>query len=223
MISLKNINKNYKQGNEDLNVIKNLELAIEEKDFISIIGLSGSGKSTLINILGLLDDSFTGEYYLGNDEISKLGEEDKAKIRNENIGFVFQNFNLIEEYTVLENVKLPFLYSDRQADETYIKELLNKLGIVEKENEYPSNLSGGQKQRVAIARALANKPKFIIADEPTGALDLNTRNEILGLLKKLNDDGVVIVLVTHDLEVASLAGKSYELKDGRLVLRKGEE
>lgn len=179
MLELKNICKSFNQGEFKNSVLKDINLIVKQGDFISIMGPSGSGKSTLINILGLLDSDFRGEYKLNGEIIKSLNEDQHATLRNNDIGFVFQQFHLIDEYTVRENILLSFLYSEKKANLKYIENLVEDLGLVEKLNEYPNNLSGGQKQRVALIRALAHKPKFLIADEPTGALDEESRDEIL--------------------------------------------
>ena len=201
MLELKNICKSFKQG-----------------DFISIMGPSGSGKSTLINILGLLDSDFRGEYKLNGEIIKSLNEDQHATLRNNDIGFVFQQFHLIDEYTVRENILLSFLYSEKKANLKYIESLVEDLGLVEKLNEYPNNLSGGQKQRVALIRALAHKPKFLIADEPTGALDEESRDEILQILQNLNNSGTTIIIVTHDEFVANCSKTRYKMRNGHLTL-----
>lgn len=179
MLELKNICKSFNQGEFKNSVLKDINLIVKQGDFISIMGPSGSGKSTLINILGLLDSEFRGEYKLNGEIIKSLNEDQHATLRNNDIGFVFQQFHLIDEYTVRENILLSFLYSEKKANLKYIESLVEDLGLVDKLNEYPNNLSGGQKQRVALIRALAHKPKFLIADEPTGALDEESRDEIL--------------------------------------------
>ena len=182
------------------------------------MGPSGSGKSTLINILGLLDSEFRGEYKLNGEIIKSLNEDQHATLRNNDIGFVFQQFHLIDEYTVRENILLSFLYSEKKANLKYIENLVEDLGLVEKLNEYPNNLSGGQKQRVALIRALAHKPKFLIADEPTGALDEESRDEILQILQNLNNSGTTIIIVTHDEFVANCSKTRYKMRNGHLTL-----
>lgn len=218
MLELKSINKSYGQGELKSNVLKGINLTISEGDFISIMGPSGSGKSTFINILGLLDSDFEGEYILNGKSIDKLNEIQQAAYRNSDIGFVFQHFHLIDEYTVKENIFLPFLYSEYKPDKQFIESLIEELGIKDKLNEYPSRLSGGQKQRVALIRALAHRPKFLIADEPTGALDEENRNEILQILNSLNNSGTTIIVVTHDEFVASYSKKKYRMRNGYLTL-----
>lgn len=218
MLELKNICKSFNQGEFKNSVLKNINLIVKQGDFISIMGPSGSGKSTLINILGLLDSEFRGEYKLNGEIIKSLNEDQHATLRNNDIGFVFQQFHLIDEYTVRENILLSFLYSEKKANLKYIESLVEDLGLVDKLNEYPNNLSGGQKQRVALIRALAHKPKFLIADEPTGALDEESRDEILQILQNLNNSGTTIIIVTHDEFVANCSKTRYKMKNGHLTL-----
>lgn len=218
MLELKNICKSFNQGEFKNSVLKNINLIVEQGDFISIMGPSGSGKSTLINILGLLDSEFRGEYKLNGEIIKSLNEDQHATLRNNDIGFVFQQFHLIDEYTVRENILLSFLYSEKKANLKYIESLVEDLGLVDKLNEYPNNLSGGQKQRVALIRALAHKPKFLIADEPTGALDEESRDEILQILQNLNNSGTTIIIVTHDEFVANCSKTRYKMRNGHLTL-----
>ena len=218
MLELKNICKSFNQGEFENSVLKNINLIVKQGDFISIMGPSGSGKSTLINILGLLDSEFRGEYKLNGEIIKSLNENQHAALRNNDIGFVFQQFHLIDEYTVRENILLSFLYSEKKANLKYIESLVEDLGLVDKLNEYPNNLSGGQKQRVALIRALAHKPKFLIADEPTGALDEESRDEILQILQNLNNSGTTIIIVTHDEFVANCSKTRYKMRNGHLTL-----
>lgn len=218
MLELKNICKSFNQGEFKNSVLKDINLIVKQGDFISIMGPSGSGKSTLINILGLLDSEFRGEYKLNGEIIKSLNEDQHATLRNNDIGFVFQQFHLIDEYTVRENILLSFLYSEKKANLKYIESLVEDLGLVDKLNEYPNNLSGGQKQRVALIRALAHKPKFLIADEPTGALDEKSRDEILQILQNLNNSGTTIIIVTHDEFVANCSKTRYKMRNGHLTL-----
>ena len=218
MLELKNICKSFNQGEFKNSVLKDINLIVKQGDCISIMGPSGSGKSTLINILGLLDSDFRGEYKLNGEIIKSLNEDQHATLRNNDIGFVFQQFHLIDEYTVRENILLSFLYSEKKANLKYIENLVEDLGLVEKLNEYPNNLSGGQKQRVALIRALAHKPKFLIADEPTGALDEESRDEILQILQNLNNSGTTIIIVTHDEFVANCSKTRYKMRNGHLTL-----
>ena len=210
--------KNLSVGHERNKVAGPFSLEINSGDYLCVIGENGSGKSTLINILGLLDSEFRGEYKLNGEIIKSLNEDQHATLRNNDIGFVFQQFHLIDEYTVRENILLSFLYSEKKANIKYIESLVEDLGLVDKLNEYPNNLSGGQKQRVALIRALAHKPKFLIADEPTGALDEESRDEILQILQNLNNSGTTIIIVTHDEFVANCSKTRYKMRNGHLTL-----
>lgn len=216
VIKLNHITKNYIVGKKTLNILKGISLDVYKGDFVSIVGKSGSGKSTLLNIIGLLDADYSGEYLLEEKAIDKTSDLQQSKLRNQKIGFIFQSFNLIDEYTMLENIYLPFLYSDQKINKEYIQYLIKKLNLEQQINEYACNLSGGQKQRVAIIRALANKPNLIIADEPTGSLDEKNRNLILNILRDIHQEGMTIILVTHDPTVAQLSNKKYVMKDGLL-------
>lgn len=221
LIKLNHITKEYRNGKQSLNVLKGISLDINTGDFVSIVGKSGSGKSTLLNIIGLLDVDFSGEYLFEEKEINRTSDLKLSKFRNQKIGFIFQNFNLIDEYTVLENIYLPSLYSDTKINTEYIQYLIKKLNLEQQVNEYACNLSGGQKQRVAIIRALANKPSLIIADEPTGSLDEKNRNLILNIFRDIHEEGMTIILVTHDPTVAQLTNKKYIMKDGLLYSELG--
>ncbi|MGF2096518.1 ABC transporter ATP-binding protein [Mammaliicoccus lentus] len=221
LIKLNHITKEYRNGKQSLNVLKGISLDINAGDFVSIVGKSGSGKSTLLNIIGLLDVDFSGEYLFEEKEINRTSDLKLSKFRNQKIGFIFQNFNLIDEYTVLENIYLPSLYSETKINTEYIQYLIKKLNLEQQVNEYACNLSGGQKQRVAIIRALANKPSLIIADEPTGSLDEKNRNLILNTFRGIHEEGMTIILVTHDPTVAQLSNKKYIMKDGLLYSELG--
>ena len=221
LIKLNHITKEYRNGKQSLNVLKGISLDINAGDFVSIVGKSGSGKSTLLNIIGLLDVDFSGKYLFEEKEINRTSDLKLSKFRNQKIGFIFQNFNLIGEYTVLENIYLPSLYSDTKINTEYIQYLIKKLNLEQQVNEYACNLSGGQKQRVAIIRALANKPSLIIADEPTGSLDEKNRNLILNIFRDIHEEGMTIILVTHDPTVAQLSNKKYIMKDGLLYSELG--
>lgn len=221
LIKLNHITKEYRNGKQSLNVLKGISLDINAGDFVSIVGKSGSGKSTLLNIIGLLDVDFSGEYLFEEKEINRTSDLKLSKFRNQKIVFIFQNFNLIDEYTVLENIYLPSLYSDTKINTEYIQYLIKKLNLEQQVNEYACNLSGGQKQRVAIIRALANKPSLIIADEPTGSLDEKNRNLILNTFRGIHEEGMTIILVTHDPTVAQLSNKKYIMKDGLLYSELG--
>ena len=219
MLALKNIRKSYQIGNNSLEVLKGINLFIDQGEFVSIMGSSGSGKSTLLNIMGILDDYTQGEYYLGGKLIKNLTQTQAALYRNELIGFVFQSFNLLTFKTAAENVALPLYYKQVPRKERQIKalEYLDRVGLKEWANHLPSELSGGQQQRVAIARALISEPKIILADEPTGALDSQTSYDVMDLFKSFNDEGKTLLLVTHEEDIAAKTKRTIRLKDGLII------
>lgn len=219
MIKLEHIYKYYDTGGTRLNVLNDINFSIDAGEFVAIMGPSGSGKSTLINLLGFIDRTFEGHYYFKGREIGDFKDEELSEIRNQSVGFVFQNFSLIENLTVAENVELPLLYNGAKHNETQkkVKKALARVGLADKLNQLPKQLSGGQQQRIAIARALINQPSFIIADEPTGALDTHTTDEIMQLFKQLNDEGVTIILVTHDPETVVYCDRLLKIRDGQMV------
>lgn len=224
ILELKNINKTYRGKTEDLHILKDLNLKVQEGEFISILGKSGSGKSTLLGIIGLLDNFDSGEIYINNNKIDKFESNKLDRLKNKDLGFVFQFHYLLPEFTALENVMIPCLiedFSNKKIIENKAKTLLKKIGLGERYNHKPSQLSGGEKQRVAIARALINDPKIILADEPTGNLDEETSEEIHSLLKKINqENNQTIIVVTHSKELANITNKQYFVKHGKLVLEK---
>ncbi len=219
MLEIKKLHKSYPIGKDSLHVLKGIDLHIKEGEFVSIMGSSGSGKSTLLNIVGLLDEHDEGEYYLNGQLIKNLNEKKAAVLRNKFLGFVFQSFNLISYKTALENVALPLYYKGMKRKERLkiALEYLEKVGLKDWANHLPNELSGGQKQRVAIARALVTKPKVVLADEPTGALDSTTTDSVMDLLKDINDEGMTVFVITHEEEVAAQTKRVVRLKDGVII------
>lgn len=223
MIKLIDVCKSYQLGDEFVYAVKDVNLLIKEKEFVGIMGTSGSGKSTLMHIIGLLEKPTSGKMLVDGNDVSKLSDDELSKIRNKTIGFVFQSFNLIPRFTVLENVLLPTRYSKEPIKFDAVKraeELLDKFGILARKNFFPNKISGGQQQRVAIARALIMNPKIILADEPTGNLDSRTGDEILAILGNLNKEfGVTVILVTHEHDIAAKTKKQIYVRDGMVVDR----
>jgi len=221
MIKFENVFKDYEIGDEKATVLKNINLTIKDGEFSSIVGPSGCGKSTMMHIMGLLDKPSSGRVFIGDKDVSHLSDDSLSELRNHYVGFIFQQFNLINKLSVLENVILPTKYSKTKIDFDPVKkaeELLKRFGILERKDYRPNKISGGQQQRVAISRALIMDPKLILADEPTGNLDSKSGSEILKLLNELNDDlKVTILIVTHDKEIAAHAKRQIQMKDGEIV------
>ncbi|EIQ81752.1 UNVERIFIED_CONTAM: ABC transporter ATP-binding protein [Streptococcus canis] len=220
LMQLKNIVKSYKNGDQDLKVLKGIDLTVYEGEFLAIMGPSGSGKSTLMNIIGLLDRPTSGDYTLNGTEVEVLNDRKLAKVRNEEIGFVFQQFFLLAKLTALQNVELPLIYAGVSVSKRCerAKKFLEKVELGMRMKHLPSELSGGQKQRVAIARALVNNPSIILADEPTGALDTKTGQQIMELLTELNKEGKTIIMVTHEPEIADFATRKIVIRDGEITV-----
>ena len=219
MLELKSLHKSYKMGSNYLHVLKGINFKVNEGELVAIMGSSGSGKSTLLNILGMLDSADKGSYFLDKIEIKNLDETKAAKYRNEFLGFVFQSFNLINYKNAVENVALPLYYRgiSRKKRQTEALNFLQKVGLSNWSAHLPSELSGGQKQRVAIARALVSNPKVLLADEPTGALDSKTSNEVMSIIQKINNEGKTILVVTHEEEIAKMCKRVVKLKDGLII------
>jgi putative ABC transport system ATP-binding protein len=221
VIQLQDIHKIYHTGEVDVHAVRGVTLNIMDGEFVAVMGASGSGKSTLMNILGCLDRPTKGTYLLDEIDVSQLDRDELAEIRNNKIGFIFQGFNLLSRTTALENVELPMLYgarhlSMRQKDER-ARNALETVGLAARADHHPNQLSGGQQQRVAIARALVNQPALLLADEPTGNLDSQTSIEIMGVFQKLNQDGITIVMVTHELDIARYTKRNVIMRDGQVV------
>ncbi len=219
IIEIKNLHKTYRTDEVETTALNNVSLTIEQGEFVAVMGPSGCGKSTLLNILGLLDSPDSGSYLLNGAEMSHLNERGRADVRKNNIGFVFQSFNLIDELTVSENIALPLVYLKVSAAERKqrVNELMTQMGIAHRAKHFPQQLSGGQQQRVAVARALVARPRLLLADEPTGNLDSTHGNEVMDLLSTLNQSGTSIVMVTHSRHDASYANRIVNLLDGELI------
>lgn len=219
MIKIENLNKVYNTGKVQVEALRDVNLEIEKEEFVAVMGPSGSGKSTLMNILGCLDRPTSGNYILDGINIAGLNDNQLAVIRNKKIGFVFQSFNLLPRTTALKNVELPMMYAGIPAKERRLKaiEVLKKVGLGDRIHHKPNELSGGQKQRVAIARALINNPAILLADEPTGNLDTKSGEEIMDIFQRLNDEGVTIILVTHEADIARHAKRIVLFRDGRII------
>ena len=216
IINVKDIKKSYTVGTQEVNALRGINLSVEKGEFISIMGPSGSGKTTLMNIIGCLDTPSSGEYELNGSLVSKLEDDELARIRNKEIGFVFQSFNLLAKNSVLENVMLPLKYAGFEKSEAVKKsnEVIDKVGLSDRLAHTPAELSGGQQQRVAIARALVNKPSIIFEDEPTGNLDSKTGKEVMTIFKELNASGQTIILITHEESIANQSNRIITIKDG---------
>jgi putative ABC transport system ATP-binding protein len=219
LVETETLVKDYHLGSRRIHALRGVSVCIQPGEFVAVMGPSGSGKSTFMNLLGCLDTPTSGLYRLGGLDVSRLGRDALARVRNEKIGFVFQTFNLLPRTTALENVELPLLYSAALPRDREIRarDKLTAVGLADREHHHPAQLSGGQQQRVAIARALINDPVLILADEPTGALDSRTSVEIMALFQDLNRDGITVVLVTHEADIARYAGRILTFRDGRLT------
>jgi putative ABC transport system ATP-binding protein len=221
VIKLEAVSKTYHTGEVDVHAVRQVSLEIVPGEFVAIMGASGSGKSTMMNILGCLDRPTSGQFWMDGVDISKLDRSELADLRNQKIGFVFQGFNLLSRTSAMENVELPMLYSrpgirNREQRERALK-VLSLVGLKERAGHHPNQLSGGQQQRVAIARALVNQPTLLLADEPTGNLDSFTSIEIMGVFQTLNDQGITVVMVTHELDIARYSKRNVVMRDGRIV------
>jgi putative ABC transport system ATP-binding protein len=218
LIEIKNVSKNYIMGELEVPALKNINLKIQQNEYVAIMGPSGSGKSTLMNILGCLDNPTEGNYLFNKTDVSMLDDDALSTMRNKEIGFVFQNFNLLPKLNALQNVEMPLIYAGIKADERrkHALEALEKVGLTDRIHHKPSELSGGQRQRVAIARALVTNPGILLADEPTGALDSKTGEEIMDLFRKLHTEGNTIILITHEQEIANHANRTIHIRDGEI-------
>ena len=221
VVQLRDIRKTYRSGDLEVHAVRGISLDIQPGEFVAIMGASGSGKSTLMNTLGCLDRPTGGTYYLDGVDVSSLDREARADLRNQKLGFVFQGFNLLARTSALENVELPMLYAPKRAGAAEMKRralaALAIVGLAERSDHFPSQLSGGQQQRVAIARALVNEPRLLLADEPTGNLDSRTSIEVMGVFQRLNEQGITLVMVTHELDVANYCKRILVVRDGLVV------
>lgn len=219
MIKIDNLFKVYRNGSLEVTALRDVSFTVEDKEFVSIMGQSGSGKSTLMNILGCLDTLTKGEYHLDGEDVSKIKGNRLARIRNRKIGFVFQSYNLLPRLNALQNVELPMIYAGTRGKQrrNAALEALDRVGLTDRIHHKPAELSGGQKQRVAIARALVNTPSILLADEPTGNLDSRSGEEIMGIFQRLNREGVTIIMVTHEPDIAEHTNRIVAFKDGRII------
>jgi putative ABC transport system ATP-binding protein len=218
VIDLKNIIRNFQLGPQTVHVLKGIDLTIKKGEYVALMGPSGSGKSTLMNLLGCLDTPTSGSYMIANRDVSKMNDNQLADVRNKEIGFVFQTFNLIPRQTALQNVALPLVYAGEKKEKriSRAKKVLDEVGLSDRITHKPNQLSGGQRQRVAIARALVNSPSIILADEPTGNLDSSTSNEIMKLFEEIHKNGNTLIIVTHEEDIAQHANRIIRLKDGEI-------
>ena len=217
MIQIDNVFKTYRMGKVEVNALRGVSLCIDRGELVSIVGTSGSGKSTLMNILGCLDKPTSGKYLFEGEDISRFNDNRLAELRNKKLGFVFQDFNLLRRDTAVSNVELPLVYTGSLQKRKRALEALERVGLASRAGHRPTELSGGEQQRVAIARALINNPSLILADEPTGNLDTVSADGIVSLFKKLNEEGITVVLVTHEMDIAAKTNRTIRLKDGQVV------
>ena len=223
LLELVDICKEYQQGKEPVPVLKNINLTVEQGDYIAIMGPSGSGKTTLMNIIGCLDVQTSGTYLLKGQDLKNMTDDQLAEVRNRHIGFVFQNFHLLPKLNARDNVALPLLYADVPLKERRqrAEEALKAVGLEERMDFFPNQLSGGQCQRIAIARAMVGKPELLLADEPTGALDTKSGNQIMEIFRRLSQEGMTILMITHEPDIAKCANVTYHIRDGELKTREG--
>ncbi len=225
LLSLQDVTKVYRMGDVEVHALRGVSLEVEQGEFVAVMGASGSGKSTLMNVVGCLDRPTSGRYLLAGEQVSSLDRAALAERRNSTLGFVFQSFNLLSRTSALENVELPLLYAGVGTRERHARarEALARVGLAERSGHHPNQMSGGQQQRVAIARALVNRPKVILADEPTGNLDSATSNDVMAIFQQLRDTGITVVLVTHEPDIASYASRVLQMKDGLVVSDRRQE
>lgn len=225
LIEIQNLSKNYIMGEMEVPALIDINLQIRKNEYVAIMGPSGSGKSTLMNILGCLDTPTAGQYLFNNLDVSVLGDDALSMMRNKEIGFIFQNFNLLPKLNALQNVEMPLIYAGMKSEERkrFALEALERVGLSDRTHHKPSELSGGQRQRVAIARALVTKPGILLADEPTGALDSKTGEEIMVLFRQLHQEGNTIILITHEQEIANHANRTIHIRDGRVFSDRANE